>query len=288
MKSLPQSLQDHLDTGATTLCWCWRITRRDAIQLGFTDHDRTLEFDGTRFEPNAGLDASEMNERVGLSVDSLEVGGAITSDSLSGDDLAAGRYDDAKVEIFRVNWRDVTQRVLMRAGSLGEVKRAGNAFTAEVRGLSHYLQQPKGRLFQYTCDVHLGSAKCGIDLTTPTYSATATIGEIQSDRGFNVALSGTYQDGWFTRGLATFTTGASSGFAAEVRVHAETANGAFLELWAPPVSTVTPGDELRVTAGCDKHLETCRGRFANAVNFRGFPHMPGNDFVSSYVRRQEA
>jgi uncharacterized phage protein (TIGR02218 family) len=38
-----------------------------------------------------------------------------------------------------------------------------------------------------------------------------------------------------------------------------------------------------VTAGCDKRFETCRTKFANAVNFRGFPHLPGNDFVVAYA-----
>ena len=30
---------------------------------------------------------------------------------------------------------------------------------------------------------------------------------------------------------------------------------------------------------CDQRWETCRDTFANTVNFRGFPHMPGSDFV---------
>lgn len=32
---------------------------------------------------------------------------------------------------------------------------------------------------------------------------------------------------------------------------------------------------------CDKRFATCRDVFANAENFRGFPHMPGNDAVIS-------
>ncbi len=30
---------------------------------------------------------------------------------------------------------------------------------------------------------------------------------------------------------------------------------------------------------CDQRFETCRDVFANTENFRGFPHMPGNDFL---------
>ncbi len=38
---------------------------------------------------------------------------------------------------------------------------------------------------------------------------------------------------------------------------------------------------MTVTIGCDKSFATCRDRFANALNFRGFPHMPGIDRILS-------
>ncbi len=288
MKTLPEGLQRHLESGATTLCWCWRVTRRDGVQLGFTDHDRTLGFAGTTFEAVAGFEAGDIAESVGLGVDNLEVGGAITSERLTDADLGSGRYDDAKVEIFRVNWQAPDQRVLMRAGSLGEVRRAGQAFTAEIRGISHYLQQPKGRLFQYACDTDLGSAACGIDLTSATYRATAVIDAVDAARTFRVTLSGTYQAGWFARGLATVTHGAAEGFATQVRAHAVDTTGVRLTLWEEPVSDLAVGNVLVVTAGCDKQFVTCRDRFRNALNFRGFPHMPGNDFVTRIVQRNRA
>ena len=132
MKPLSPALAAHLATGATTLAWCWRLTRRDGVVQGFTDHDRALTFDGTTFEAAAGFTASEIKDQIGLSVDNLEVSGALTSDHLDEADLSAGLYDDARVEIFRVNWADSAQRVLMRSGSLGEVRRSGSAFAAEV------------------------------------------------------------------------------------------------------------------------------------------------------------
>src|SRR5262249_59559514 len=106
---------------------------------------------------------------------SLGVSSPLRSDRLNEDDLAAGLYDDAAVEIWRVNWADTGQRVLMRAGSLGEVRRSGAAFTAEVRGLAHYLNQPKGRLYQSGCDADLGDARCGLDLANPAFRGTGTL-----------------------------------------------------------------------------------------------------------------
>jgi len=285
MKSLSPELQAHLAGGATTLCWCWRLTRADAVQLGFTDHDRDVTFDGTTFEAAAGFTASEMRSSVGLNVDNLEVASALSSERLAEADLAAGLYDDARVEIFRVNWAATEQRVLMHVGSLGEVRRAGLSFAAEVRGLSHYLQQPRGRLFQYTCDADVGDARCKVLLSDPTYRGEGEIFAVVSKRRFTVAGLDDYASGWFARGLLRFTSGAADGQAVEVRSHVKADSGVTIELWAPAREPLSVGQTFVVTAGCDKHLGTCRAKFANAVNFRGFPHMPGNDFVTSFAGR---
>ena len=105
MKTLVAGLQSHLDSGATTLCWCWRLTRRDGVVYGFTDHDRDLAFDGTVFEAVAGFTATEIRDSVGLSVDNLEVESALSSDRLDEAGLAGAKFDEARIEIFRVNWQ---------------------------------------------------------------------------------------------------------------------------------------------------------------------------------------
>jgi uncharacterized phage protein (TIGR02218 family) len=287
MKSLPPALQAHLDTGATTLAWCWRVTRNDGTAFGFTDHDRDLVLDGTIFEAATGFTASEIKDALGLSVDNLEVSSALKSDRLNEDDLAAGLYDDAAVEIWRVNWADTEQRVLMRAGSLGEVRRSGSAFTAEVRGLAHYLQQPKGRLFQSGCDADLGDTRCGVDLDDPAFRGIATVIAAASARQFTASGLDTFDPGWFTRGLVTFTSGANIGRAQEVKRHALAGTDATIELWQPMALAIAPGDAFTITAGCDKQFATCQAKFANAVNFRGFPHMPGNDYILAVARPGE-
>lgn len=286
MKNLSPEFQAHLDSGVTTLCWCWRLTRRDGVQIGFTDHDRDLSFDGTTFEAAAGFTATEMKHSVGLGVDDLEVESALTSDRLREDDLAAGLYDDARAEIFRVNWNDPEQRVLMRAGSLGKVSRSGATFRTEVRGLAHYLQQPNGRLFQFTCDADLGDSRCKIDLASSAYQGAGTITAVLTPRTFEIAGLESYAEGWFSRGLLSFLSGANAGRSVEIRAHRRRSGATVVELWQEPSQAVQVGDEVEIKAGCDKQLATCRDKFANVTNFRGFPHMPGNDFVTSYARRR--
>jgi uncharacterized phage protein (TIGR02218 family) len=281
MKELSPELEEHIQSGVTTLCWCWRLRRNDGVALGFTDHDRDLVFDGTKFEAAAGFTASEIRDGVGLAVDNLEVESALSSERLREADILAGYYDDARVEIWRVNWQAPEQRVVVRVGSLGEVRRNGQAFTGEIRGLAHYLQQPGGPLYQYSCDADLGDGRCKIALTAPPLRAAASVVSAINARTFTASGIETYSPDWFTRGLLRFTSGANAGRSFEIKRHM-TANGApAIELWQEPMYAPLAADTFTATAGCDKQIETCAAKFANTVNFRGFPHMPGNDFVSA-------
>lgn len=285
MKALSQELGAHLASGQTTLCWCWRVARRDGVVMGFTDHDRTLTFDGTTYEAASGFTASDIKDSLGLAVDNLEVSGALSSATLTDADLSAGRYDDARVEIHRVNWSDTSQRVLMRSGSIGEVRRSGTSFAAELRGLAHYLQQPKGRLLQLTCDADLGDARCKVDLSAPAYRGTGSIIAASSARRFTVSGLESFASGFFSRGLFTFASGASEGLKIEVKSHAKLASSDAIELWTDAEGVPAVGDLFVVTAGCDKRVETCKARFANVINFRGFASMPGNKFLTQVGRR---
>jgi len=279
-----QDLAQSLAGGATTLCWCWRVTRRDGAVFGFTDHDRDLVVNGLTFEASSGFSASEMSSGVGLSVDNLECEGALDSEALSEEDLDAGLFDDALVELLLVDWAAPATHAVFRTGSLGEVKRAGAQFSAEVRGLTHYLQQPVGRLYQYTCDADLGDHRCGVDVNDPAYSASTILEEVLSARAFTCAISGGFEAGWFTHGSAEFLNGAAAGQRVEIKVHQKLAGAERIELWADVKGPLQPGQQVRLTAGCDKSLSQCRARFSNAVNFRGFPFIPGNDFISQIGR----
>lgn len=284
MKTLSSDFQAHLATGTTTLAWCWRLNCVNGAHFGFTDHDRDLAFDGTTFEAASGFTASEIKDSVGLATDNLDVEGALSSETLNEDDLAAGLFDGARIEIWRVNWQDTAQRVLMRAGTLGEVSRAAGAFTAEIRGLAQDLQTPKGRLYQYACDAELGDAYCTVDVTSPTFQTTGTIASVTSLRLFAVSLADAFADDWFSRGRITFTSGANSGLTEVVRRQSASAGLIQLELWQPIARDIAIGDTFTLTAGCDKRFATCKAKFDNALNFRGFPYIPGSDLLTTIAR----
>lgn len=270
-------MQAHLDGGATTLCWCWQLTRRDGVVQGFTDHDQPLVFDGVAYAPTSGFTASEVQSSLGLAVDNLTVSGALSSATLNEDDLAAGLYDNAAIAIWRVNWLDTAQRVLMRVGTLGEVTRNGNAFQAEMRGLAQALNQPVGRVFGHLCDADLGDARCTLAIA----AVPGTVATAIDARRFTISGLEAIASGDLTGGKLTFTGGANAGLGIEVKIHRND-GGVTFDLWQAMPEPIAVGDTFTVTAGCDKRFATCHDHFNNVVNFRGFPHIPGNDFVIRY------
>lgn len=287
MKNISPALQSHLASGATTLCWCWKIVRRDGAIQGFTDHDGPLAFDGVTYEAVSGFTGSEVQSLLGLAVDNLTVVGALSSASLNEADLAAGLYDDAAIEIWRVNWAAPEQRVLMRKGNLGQVTRGHTAFQAEMRGLAHILNQPVGRAYGYGCDADLGDARCTVNLAGPAFSGAGSVVSATDARRFTVSGLGSFADGWFANGKLVWASGANATRAMEIKRHGLSSATVTLELWQAMSEGVAPGDAFTVTAGCDKQFSTCKAKFANAPNFRGFPYMPGNDAITSYPTQSQ-
>lgn len=285
MKTLPAGLQAHLDSGATTLAWCWRVTRADGTVFGFTDHDRPLVFEATEYEPDSGLAAAELRHRADLSVDAQDAQGALSSDRITETDILDGRWDNAEVEVWRVNWSDVAQRVLARRGNLGQVRRGRFAFVAEMRSLAHLLDQQTGRVFQATCDAAVGDARCGVNLASPAFSGTGEVLSLEEDRTLVASGLDGFDAGLFGLGQLEWTGGANAGRRAEVARHEIVAGAVRIILAEAPVRSVAPGDAFVIRAGCDKRVETCRDRFANVLRFRGFPHIPGQDAVLRYATR---
>lgn len=283
MKALSPDLQAHLDEGTTTLAWCWRISRADGVTLGFTDHDRALSFEDITFEPESGFAASEIRAGSDLAVDAQDAEGVLSSDRITETDILDGRWDNAQVELWRVNWGDTSQRVLLRRGAVGQIRRGRMAFVAEVRSLAHVLGQTVGRTFQAGCDAALGDARCGIDLENAVYKGAGVVTELLRDRAFRASGLAGLKAGWFASGTLTWTSGANAGRIAEVLAHELTGSNATLTLLEAPVRTLAPGDSFVARAGCDKRIATCTGKFANVVNFRGFPHIPGQDTVLRYA-----
>jgi hypothetical protein len=213
MRQVPETMASALDAGAAKLCYVWRLTRADGAVLGFTDHDRDLNFMGVVCRAQTGLTQGAASGDLGMdSPDNLAVSGLISGAALAAADIEAGLYDAAELRVFVVDWTDPSQYVELDGGYLARLEVADGiddaegAFVAHVEGVAARLERSIGRCFGFLCDAALGDARCGLSLG---------------------ALGG---------------------------------------------------------ATCDKRYATCRDTFHNIVNFRGFPDLPGEDFLTVYPR----
>lgn len=282
MRTLDVGFAAHIQSGATTLANCWRILRSDGVTLGFTDHDAPLMFDGTTFEPM--LEGGEAAEKLGAQTATAEVVGVLVSYRIAEDDILLGRYDGALVETWRVNWRDVSQRLLLRRATIGEITREDGAFRAELRSGQQALNRVSGRLYQKLCDAQVGDTRCGVDLENPAFRAPIEVTAVEDRFRLKVAGLEGFDEGWFGLGRAKWESGRRQGLDDPLVGHRRIGGADILGFSAPVGDWVEVGDLLTVTAGCDRRLTTCREKFGNVANFRGFPHVPGNDFVLRYPR----
>lgn len=281
MRHIPGDLAAHLARDATTICHCWRVTRSDGVVHGFTDHDRDLSFAGTEFLAASGFTASETDSEAGLTAPAGEVTGGFSGLAIDETDLAAGRYDGARVEIFMVNWAAPEQHLLLDVREIGEVARAGDAFRAELRSFAHRLGQPQGRVYGRRCDAAPGDARCGVDMTP--WRAEGVVTDVDEAGLMTVSGLDGFAAGMFSRGRLVFASGANAGRLLDIDDHAVRGAAVTIGLWLPPAAVPQPGDAFTATAGCDRSFRTCKAKFGNHLNFRGFPHIPGADFAYSYV-----
>ena len=275
-------LLSHLGLGVTTVCRAWMVQRRDGVTYGFTDHDRDFAFDSVTFKASTGLSARVLQQSTGLSVDNSEAIGALSDAAIDEADLAAGRFDGAEVRSWLVNWADPAQRIEQFRGNFGEITRSAGAFRAELRGLTDRLNQPQGRVYQRSCSAVLGDARCGFDLSAPGYRATGVIAGFDPMGRMRFAGLTGFADRWFERGRLMVQTGAAAGLVGMIKSDRVAGADRLVDLWHAFGAPLVAGDQVQLDAGCDRMAQTCRGKFANFLNFQGFPHIPGEDWLTSY------
>lgn len=282
MTIYPEALASHLDRDATNTCHAWRVTRRDGTVYGFTDHDRPLTVDGTPCEPDAGLAASEARASLGMGVDTMDVEGALSSSALDEDDIAEGLFDGAEVEAFLVNWRQPGNHALLRKATVGKITRRDRRFVAELESLAHTLERPNGRIVSRHCDAELGDGRCGFDLDTTGFHSAGSVEAVETPEILRVSGLEAFAAGWFSGGSLHWA-GPLSGRSEHIVDHRRDASGDRIVLRPRTGPAPEEGMAFTIRAGCDKAFSTCKAKFANALNFRGFPHLPGNDAAYRYV-----
>jgi uncharacterized phage protein (TIGR02218 family) len=283
--ALSKELEAHLGTAVTTVARCWKVTRCDGVVYGFTDHDRDIDLGGQNFRADTGMTGQALSQTTGLSVDNTEALGVLNDDAITEKDIRAGRFDGAKVEAWLVNWKDTSQRYLRFRGTVGELAREAGGFRAELNGLSEALNQAQGRVYQTPCSAVLGDGSCRFKLDQPGYQVDLAVGENRDETHFEFTDMGQYPNRWFERGRFEVLSGQAQGLSGVIKNDRQGDDGIRrVELWEALRAQIETGDIIRLQAGCDKLAHTCRVKFNNFLNFRGFPDIPGEDWLVSYPK----
>ena len=260
----------------TSAAYGWRLERRDGVTLGFTSHDRDVELDGLLYRASPGMVPSSITETSGLDTDGLDVRGAITADAIRADDLRAGRWDGTTLSIFLFDWSDPGAGIRPLArGELGAISHSGDNFEAELKGPAAQLNRPVAPFTSPGCRAAFCDAAYGLSAARFTHRAkvagvTGSVLTLMQPLPLSANV--------LAFGSLRWLDGANCGLTADILASDATT----VQLASPPAFPVTANAKIELVEGCDRTLATCSSRFANAINFRGEPYLPGNDLLTRY------
>ncbi len=287
------------ESGLYRFARLWKVTRADAVEMNFTDHDVPLVFDGDTYSPAGGFESSASQSLSALRPQNAELLGVLDSSYITSDDLRNGVYDYAVITTWIVDWRypwagvDGFKKEILH---LTGIEYTDHGWQAQVAGQSHLLLQKKGKVVTRNCTAQLGDAECQVDMgpltvTNNTVDAiisgytrsrfrsdlSAAIGanELVDEDGVQV------NDQWYRNGKIIWTLGNNTGQTNHVQRFTEV--DGVVWLWDATHNPIVAGDKFTAIPGCDKTPNHCKLKFRNAasgdlgniIEFRGFPFVPG-------------
>ncbi len=275
MKSLNAELKARLSAAQTTLCFCLAIdTSLGAI--GLTDHSHAVQFSDIVFQAVPGMNLSHFEAQTGLMSFSFDLTAGFTGLTDLRERLRQGSFKAARFTVWLVDWQNPADHIALTSGVLGDVQITETLFQMSVQSPSQQADLEGGELYQKHCRAQLGDRQCGVDLSQPTFRYAARVQSMTESLVMIDPVSA--PAGWFRQGTLHID---DHKFA--IREDVSDGDRRMIRSWAalPPLS---PGAAIELTIGCDFRLSSCRERFGNAVNFRGFPYLPDEKMVMRVIK----
>jgi len=261
------------DGALTSVAFCSTLERNDGAGIALTSADRQFSCGGITYQSEPGITPAAITRSLGLQPHSAEVSGALNAQALTDSDLSLGRWDFARISITAVDWSTADEQpIQLLGGELGEVSMSGDSFTAELNGAAAKLSAPVCPATSAECRAEFGDKKCRVDLAGRTLRLRV------SSAADNLILTDQPLDERYLFGRLRYLSGANCGLQTVILA----VNGAQLTVRDRVRAEVEAGTVIEIREGCDKLFATCVTRFANAANFRGEPHVPGNDLLTRY------
>lgn len=277
------------------VCLCVKITPSvfwdGASAIGFTSNTRDLTLpghSGVTFKARPGLTPTVAEQALGGATN-LEMSASYDALAIDRDDVLAGKYNFAEIEVFSVSWENTSLGELVHfRGNLGNFKDYQIYFTAEANGFISRLSNDVTVITSETCRVkEFRDSRCGH--TASTVTIDGTIYNIQEDVTPDGAYASTgtfiyFEESEFTvpptenlfkNGKMEFLTGDLAGVSREIAYNSGVVSGAVaFQLKRPFEKQIGGTETVRLTVGCNRTITDCR-KFSNAVNFDGEAYVPG-------------
>jgi uncharacterized phage protein (TIGR02218 family) len=288
MKPASANMITHLAGRQLSLACCLKVSPLSGSPLGFTEHDADIAFDlgdgdgEITYQSGLGFRRSSISHESDLSIPTMDLSGLLGAGGLELADIRAHLYDGASVQVFLVNWRDLTMgSIPLLSGFFGAITPHDDGFRAEIQGLADALSRGEIlRTWQNLCPYDLGDSFCTKSLAGLVYPGTVSGVTSRSEfvaaafAAGPVATDSTYIDG----GKLTWLTGANAGRVVEVRTYTD--GSKTFELPIPMPYAIQVGDTFSQLPGCTKKARgagSCKERFNNLINFGGEPDVPQGD-----------
>ena len=195
VKTISAEMTTLINAEVLTLATCWKLTRTDGVELFITDHDADIVFAGDTYIAASGIARTAIESKADLSVDNLDIVG-IFGGVFTRNDLDAGFYDFATIDIFSVNWQDPdgVGALQHRFGTIGEMATKDGSYTTEMRGMMQLLERRRGKVWAPDCRADLYSPLVnpfsgrsdGCGISAATFEEFGVVTAVTDDRKYTV------------------------------------------------------------------------------------------------------
>lgn len=277
MSTLTAPMSSLLVGGARRFARCWKITRKDATVLTFTEHGSRLVVGGLNYSPLGAVTSSAEAHEEGAVTSNRDILAALRSDKVTEVDLRVGKYWGATVEEFTVDHRfPFGGTFYARTYTIENTRWDGEKWKATIVSMRERLEMTVGQTIHKICNVRqFGDARCGVNKDSFKVSGKkiTTVGTQRLN--FLTDLPDTFATDWFADGELLWTSGLNNGLTFEVKSWSPATKK--IELYSPTPYLLAVNDTFDIWRGCDRTFKTCDEIYGNSKRFRGYKDTPGTD-----------
>lgn len=257
-----------------TAAKCLRIVCTNGTTIRLTRYPTDLTMSNAQvYMTGSGFDFTSYAATASMSPSAIDLEGFAGFAGITRAGIASGVFDGARCYLFACDFLNpVEDYEPMVASILGKTTLHDDRYVIEEMALIDALNQSVGKTYTAACGKVFGGteyAGCGKALGPLTVTGTLT----DVDNGYTFTDAGrTEAADYFGGGVITFTSGANTGFAKEVKSF----SGGMIVVYEPFYYVPAVGDSYSLIPGCRKRLEDCRDKWNNVANFGGFSFVPTN------------